>query len=306
MRRSHASITAQNMVLHRAIEAMNPTRERVCDDPYAFYFLSSRQVKRLKCPLRLTIGRWLMSRIFPGVHGAVVTRVRFIDEYLDACLDQGLEQLVILGAGYDTRAYRFKALERQAIVFEVDHPATQQVKREKLRLIFNGSPQHVVYIPMDLAADSLGERLFENGYDRRKKTLFILEGLIMYLTRAVVDGVLHFIATHAGGGSGVVFDCLPASVIDGTHQAREGRAMCRYVRRKGEPFLFGLDAEELKAFLKARNFDRIHLVNAVQCQSTYFNGKGPRRKVSALFSFAHASVRPRESYSCTENIPKKV
>ncbi len=291
MRRSRASTTAQIMVLHRAMEAMRPSPERVCDDPYAFYFLSSRQAKRLKCPLRLAIGRWLMSRIFPGVHGAIVARVRFIDEYLAACLDQGLEQLVILGAGYDTRAYRFKALENKAIVFEVDHPATQQVKREKLRLIFNGSPQHVVFVPMDLEADPLSEKLFENGYDHRKKTLFILEGLIMYLTPKVVDGILNFIATHTGRGSAVVFDCLPASVIDGTHQARESRAMYRYARRKGEPFTFGLNPEELKAFLEARNFNHIHQVNAVQCQPNYFNGQGCQRRVSAVFFFVRASIR---------------
>ena len=288
----HASLTAEIMAMHRALENLRPKAERVCHDPYAAYFVNPLRAMRLKSPWHMWFREWMMNLFFPGVNGAIVARVRFIDDFLVNCLDHGMEQLVILGAGYDTRAYRFEALKEKAIVFEVDHPETQQAKLDKLRLIFNGGQEHVVHVPLDLKHDPLNERLYESGFDQRKITLFILEGLVMYLPPPVVDQIFGFISGHSGTGSAMVFDCLPASIVDGSIQAREGRAMYRFVRRHGEPFAFGLNADHLEAFLVHRNFHHIHRVNAVDCKSAYFRGRSRQRKVSPIFSFVHASVRP--------------
>ena len=95
-------------------------------------------------------------------------------------IDEGLEQLVILGAGYDSRPYRIDGLN-EIRVFEVDHPDTQAVKIEKIKEIFGSLPHHVVYIPADLASDDFVQRLLDRGYDRSRKTLFIMEGVIFYI-----------------------------------------------------------------------------------------------------------------------------
>jgi len=288
MNGSSAKITAELMAWHRTLEFLRHPGERVCNDPYALYFLNPQQTRLLKNPIRLKIRGWFMEWLFPGVNGAIVARVRFMDDHLATCLEKGVTQFVILGAGYDTRAYRFEALKQQAMVFEVDHPATLRIKREKLRLIFNGGQEHVVHVPMDLKTDQLGEKLFENGYDPRKKTLFILEGLVMYLTREDVDLILAFITTHSGPDSSVVFDCLPHTIVDGTIRAREGRAMYRYVRRNGEPFAFGLTEDDVTPYLRNKHFKKIKLVNAGKFKSDYFKGACINRKVSEIFSFVKA------------------
>ena len=129
MQNQQASSTAETMVMYRAAETMRPEDRRVCNDPLAIHFLSPQMLGRFKNPLRRAIVRWVMNHVYPGVNGAVVARVRFIDDYLNACIKKGLEQLVIIGAGYDTRAYRFNIPDNGLRVFEVDQQATQQVKK---------------------------------------------------------------------------------------------------------------------------------------------------------------------------------
>lgn len=97
------------------------------------------------------------------------------------CIAAGLGQLVIIGAGFDTRAYRFEEVKENLKVFEVDHPVTQQIKVETIKEIFGALPDHVVCVPVVLGADRLDRRLLENGYEPKLKTLFIVEGLLMDL-----------------------------------------------------------------------------------------------------------------------------
>ena len=103
--------------------------------------------------------------------GFLAVRERHIDEHLQACLNEGLQQLVILGAGFDARAYRFDQLKQGVRVFEVDHPATQAVKLAKLRDVFGQVPGHVTFVPVDFNTQTLAQRLFESGYDESLKTL---------------------------------------------------------------------------------------------------------------------------------------
>ena len=83
------------------------------------------------------IARWFYNQAFPGMQGYIVARTRYFDDYFQQTLEDGVEQIVIVGAGYDSRAYRFAQLNAHVKIFEVDHPATQQEKmqarRERLR-----------------------------------------------------------------------------------------------------------------------------------------------------------------------------
>ncbi len=292
MKKNKASITAEFMAMHRAAEARLPEGERVCYDPFAKYFLSSKIIYRHKSWIRRKIAHWIMNNIFPGLNGAIVARVRFIDDYLITCIDDGLEQLVILGAGYDTRAYRFDSLKEKVRVYEIDHPATQEIKMEKLKTIFPTPPDHVVYVPINFDKERLSEKLPEAGYDKTKKTLFILEGLIMYMPPEAVDETLSFITKNSGNYSSVIFDCLPSSIVDGTIKAKEGKAMRRHVKGSGEPFRFGLEKGEIEEFLSKRGFFNIKKVMAEECRDTYFKGASRDRKISGIFAFVHGTVKP--------------
>ncbi len=224
--------------------------------------------------------------------GFLVARDRYIDDYLQSCLDDGLEQLVILGAGYDSRAYRFDRV-CGCQVFEIDHPATQRVKIEKLDKILGNLPDYVVYVPIDFEQETLEKRLFESGYDERKKTLFIWQGVTQYLTPEAVDSTLAFVAHHSGKGSSIVFDYMYTSLLDGSIKRGEVSGMRRYRRITGEGFNFGIPEGTIEAFLEQRGFYQVRNANDQFLKKTYFTGVNQKRKVTSGYAIASATVKPR-------------
>ena len=157
----------------RANETHLPEDERVFEDPYAEWFFPEAVRRMLQDPVRVKAERARYESIMPGVNGAIVARIRYIDECLERLLGEGLRQLVIIGAGYDTRAYRIPGVGKALKVFEVDHPLTQKTKVETIRQIFGELPEHVVYVPFVFGRDRLAEELRGHDYDPGLKTLFI-------------------------------------------------------------------------------------------------------------------------------------
>ncbi|BBO70833.1 SAM-dependent methyltransferase [Desulfosarcina alkanivorans] len=280
------SATAIIMAFHRALEMLFPEAERVCRDPLAVKFLPPDWAGVLEDRDRLTALMGEKAQQFPGVNGAIVSRVRFIDDVVKQALSDGMRQLVIIGAGYDSRAYRMDGIGGRVTVFELDDPATQQDKRGKLEAAIGAPLDHVRYIAMDVGRDSIKERLADNGYDADKKSLFILEGLVPYISAEALAGLLGFIA--AGRRHAVVFDYLPPSVVDGTCRWVEGRNMHREVLSHGEAFRLGFSHDELDRLLRDRGFDVVENVNAPDLKTRYFHGASARRPVTPVFWFAHA------------------
>jgi methyltransferase (TIGR00027 family) len=288
MKTGQPSATATIMAFHRALEMLYPESERVCLDPLAAAFLPPDWAELLHNREQLTALMGQKAKLFPGVNGAIVSRVRFIDDVVIQMLSDGLAQLVILGAGYDSRAYRVKGIDTQVTVFELDDPITQLDKLAKLEAAMGARPEHVRYIAMDLAKDSIKARLAENGYEPDRKSLFILEGLVPYIPAEALAGLLDFIAENKDARNEVVFDYLPPSVIDGTCEWVEGRNMHQEVNSHGEAFKLGFDKDALEAFLKGRGFDIVKNVNAPDLKSRYFTTASVRRPVTPVFWFAHA------------------
>jgi methyltransferase (TIGR00027 family) len=173
--------TAEGVAIHRFVESQRPEGERICYDPYAVHFLSQELLEfRARNPEKVKAIQEQYERFFPGLGNSIRAKSRYFDDFVTKSIDEGAEQLVILGAGYDSRAYRIDGLKK-IVTFEVDHPATQALKTEKVKKIFGSLPDHVVYVPADLGRDDFGKRLLEMGYDRSKKTLFIMEGVIFYI-----------------------------------------------------------------------------------------------------------------------------
>jgi len=291
MRRNQSSLSASGIAIVRALESEKPAAERVCYDPFARYFVSGALLGFVRFFDKLGYG----ERRGPGVMGFLVTRERTIDDMLQACLDEGLEQLVILGAGFDSRAYRFEQLKRDGRVFEVDHPATQEAKLKRLVAIFGLTPQHVTYVPIDFNEQALAKRLFESGYDERLKTLFIWQGVTQYLPPAAVDDTLRFVAEHSGAGSSIVFDYMYPSLIAGAPQHGEVRNMRRYRWLSGEQLTFGIPEGTVTAFLEARGFYRVKNADHVALQQAYFSHGSRKRTVADGYAIASATVKPRET-----------
>jgi len=263
MRENRSSLTAAGIALVRAVESEKPADERICYDPYARQFVPSWMYHVFGFFIRSGYA----ERRGPGVNGFLAVRERYIDDVLIRFLEDGLEQLVILGAGYDSRPYRFD-LSGQVKTFEVDHPTTQLDKLKKVQTIFSKIPEHINYVAMDFNTQTLEEQLLAAGYEHALKTLFIWQGVSMYLTNLAVDATLNFVVNHSGSGSAIVFDYLYRAVLEGIQRQNEIVNMRRYRFMTGEGLIFGISEGEVEAFLKARGFRRVKDMNVAGLKST--------------------------------------
>jgi methyltransferase (TIGR00027 family) len=284
LKETQTSVTAQGIAFARALESSKPDGERICYDPLArqlispaFYWLC-----------RLFAG--YAERKGPGVLGYLAVRCRYIDDYLEACLQAGIEQLVILGAGLDSRAYRIEGLKGRVKVFEVDHPATQATKLAKLGKILGELPAHVTYVPIDFDAETL-EKLFDFGYSQQSKTLFIWEGVVCYLTAEAVDQTLSFVSKHSAAGSSIIFDYVFASALTAADKRSEIVRMQRAKRYTGEGLVFGIEEGQVEAFLRARGYTRVQNVTSKDLERFYFTGVNQKRTIAPIYAIAHATVK---------------
>ncbi|MEP6962296.1 MAG: SAM-dependent methyltransferase [Acidobacteriota bacterium] len=189
----------------------------------------------------------------PEVYSAAATliiRTKFIEERLTLAIAGGATQVVIMGAGWDTRAYRLTELLNKARVFEIDQPSTQNWKRRRAEEVIGPPPANLTYLPIDFRHQTLAEVLLAGGYDPVEKTFFIWEGVTMYLPETAIRDTLRWIASQAAG-SAVVFDFVDRALIDyirsanfdaepPNEAARIGLERLRQIAKWGEPWIFGI------------------------------------------------------------------
>lgn len=283
MRKRQSSLTAAGIALARAIESERPAEERICYDPFARRFVPAWMYRVFGFFMKIGY----TERRGPGVNGFLIARERYIDDVLQNFLEHGLEQLVILGAGYDSRAYRFNLAGVK--VFEVDHPATQADKLEKLQVIFGKIPEHVTYVPVDFNTQTLEARLLESGYGPQRKTLFIWQGVIMYLTQEAVDATLSFVVNHSGKDSAIVFDYIYRSALDAQKQS-EIKGMRRYRFMTGEGLTFGIPRGAAESFLKERGFRDVKDSDTDFLKATYFIGRNAGRAIAGGYGIVIGTV----------------
>ena len=186
----------------------------------------------------------------------MTVRTRFIDDALQRAIASGATQVVILGAGFDSHAYRCQELLMGARVFEVDRPATQALKRQRVNDALGGPPSNLTYVPIDFQHEALPDVLGRHGYDPAKQTFFILEGVTMYLPEESVRGTLRFVGSHSPG-SVIVFDFVYRAMIDMISKidvATVPAAAKAFVDRflsltRDEPWIFGLPVSGEREFL---------------------------------------------------------
>ncbi len=283
MKQGQPSLTAQGIALVRAMESKKPADQRVCYDPLAQAFVH---------PFLLWSGpfyMWYGARLSPGVSEYLIARTRYFDETLLAALPQGMQQLVILGAGYDSRAYRLPALRSLQHIFEVDHPATQAAKRRRLQQIGVAVPENVSYVPIDFMTQSL-DMLFEYHYRADLKTFFLWEGVTYYLDGAAIDQTLAFVQHHACPGSVLLFDYVYTEALTSHHLRPEIARMRRYRRFTGEALNFGIPFGTIEAFLTERGFTGITAVTHTDLERLYFQGKTAARQVASVYAIVSASA----------------
>lgn len=279
------SRSAEGVAGFRAIETQKPEAERICNDPYARAMIPNGILFSL---LKLMIKSGLYERMAPGAIAFICGRERYIDDYLKVCLSEGFDQIVILGAGFDTRAYRISGIEHTR-VFEIDQTATQEVKLKRLKKIIDPLPAYVTFVPVDFNTQELGELLQSSGYNEQGKTLFIWQGVTYFLTAEGVDNTLAFIANHSGPGSAVIFDYCYNETIHDTSRGY-GKSLRQASRVSGEPYLFGIDQGQVEPFLAERGFCDVLDVPLENIKSKYFTGPNAGRVMATGLAIVSARV----------------
>ena len=228
------SRTAQYVALTRAVL----TEKQVLDDPYAAGMLT-RPMRAVRVAMRLPP---LRQRTDSPFFAALATRIAFFDGHVAAALDEGIDQVVIIGAGYDSRAWRFARPGTR--FFEVDHPATQNHKRH--RAPAGGGPK---YVPLDLEANPLNEALVAGGFEWGRPALFVIEGVTMYLDGDSVRALLGQLADLAAPGSRLAVNfAAPPGTGTASDQWRQ-RALRLLGAASGERHRFFLTASEAGPFV---------------------------------------------------------
>jgi methyltransferase (TIGR00027 family) len=180
-------------------------------------------------------------------------RTRFIDEALERAVKNGATQLVILGAGFDSRAYRLQELLRNCRVIEVDAAPTQKYKRRRVAEVLREVPANVVYCAIDFAENKLMERLRQGGFRGDEKTFYIWEGVCMYLPEESVRKTLHVLASHSGLGSSVALDYATSLGIE--YVKLEPNSPGAIPPSWGEPWIFGVPGANGSEFFRDLGFD---------------------------------------------------
>ncbi|HLW66591.1 MAG TPA: SAM-dependent methyltransferase [Gemmataceae bacterium] len=255
MRNSY-SRTAQSMAVLRAIEFQGRSKsQQILSDPWAWQFIPSvwwRLAAGFPLTARLvsTGVRWWI----PGAQEYALARARFVDEATARLAAEGVEQLVLLGAGFDTTVFRLGDQLRSVRVFEVDHPATQCVKLEMLgrqRL-----PQPVQFVAVDFEVESFVDKLREAGFDPGRRTLLTWLGVTYYLSPEAVNKTVAHVAELLTPASHFIFDFVPPEAQSGTLADKALQSGLREASRLGEPFLCGLDPNRLHEWLAQFGFQQ--------------------------------------------------
>ncbi len=202
-----------------------------------------------------SLRRFFVRRIAPpGIFEYVLARTKLLDgAFVDALADH-VSQIVLLGAGMDTRALRFRSKNAGARVFELDIPTTQMPKIKILKRKRVDLPAELTFVPIDFNRQSLEDVLSGVGYQRNQKTLFLWEGVSMYLTTDAVDRTLAFVRGSAADGSTVAFDYVYQSVLRRENRFYGEKEIYERVSKAGEGWTFGIEEGAIEGFLAERGF----------------------------------------------------
>jgi methyltransferase (TIGR00027 family) len=283
MLEARPSRTAYMVAMRRAAHQLFD-HPRVLDDPLALPILGADAEARLRNERRFA------GRMGRRVRASMAARSRYAEDQLAAAVGRGARQYVVLGAGLDTFAYR-NAHEQQGLrVFEVDHPATQAWKQQRLRAAGIAIPASLTFVPVDFERQTLPEGLHGAGFDSSQAAFFSWLGVTMYLARETVLGTLRFIAS-CGNGGGVAFDYIvPRESLSWTRRFVFD-AMARRVGRAGEPFRTFFLPEELNAEMVRIGFRAIENIGGAEINARYFSGRTDGLRVPGILGrYASAQV----------------
>ena len=216
-----------------------------------------------------------------------LSRSRFSEDRLEEAMQGGVGQYVILGAGFDTFAYRRPDLAGRLQIFELDHPITQALKRERVTTAGWSHPANLHFIPVDFTKESLLNALERSSYDPRQASFFSWLGVSYYLTHAVVFDTLRSIASIAARGSQIVFDYFDADAFVPGKAGKRVQLMQQMAAQLGEPMKAGFDPQTLAASLGGLGLRLLENLDPTAVEARYFRGPDGRSLLDGYHAAEH-------------------
>jgi methyltransferase (TIGR00027 family) len=264
---NHPSETAMGAALYRAMAARDDRPEIKGPDVYAHLFLTEELQQQLNA-------RFIIRTLY----GFFIARTAFIDHVFTEALKNKIPQIVFLGAGYDTRAYRFHDCLNGIRIFELDAAATQNRKRDILQKESVPISPQLSFVPVNFKTDDLNEMLEKAGFNPKLKSLFILEGVMYYLSPAEVDTVFDIVKNNSIPGSQFCFDLLTSKVPS---------------TNSGEPIRSWIEKSDIQSFVTARGFAIVDQADPAEMEKRYLTLKDgtSAEKTFSCFHFVLAERR---------------
>ena len=286
--RSASAQTALGPMVIAAVEQFTPQRQRLFDDELAVRFLPPVvQLIVRACrwrPVRDLLVR-ATERSAPGMWASMLCRKRYADDAVTAALAAGIEQVVFLGAGLDTRPYRL-VVPAGAVAFELDQRANTDDKQRRLRAIYGQPPERVRLIPVDFEVDDLTDVLGRASFDSQRPALFVWEAVTQYLTHESVRATFAFLA-KAPAGSRLVFTFVRADFLDGSNLYGAGRLRERMTGRYAV-WTFGIAPADVAALLREYGWSEREQVGPAEYSARYLAPAGRNMPVSEIERFVRA------------------
>ena len=271
-----ASRTALGVAALRAAHRLLDAEPWILDDPIAARLLGSSEASHL-----LGEGR-LQHPLARALRSHVLLRSRVAEERLEAACAVGLRQCVILGAGLDTFAYRQPDWASALRIFEVDHPASQEAKRGRVRAAGLADPPNLIHAPMDFERTSLEEGLRDAGFDASRPAFFSWLGVTMYLTLPAVEAVFRFVGALPGGSRMVLTFAQPE---DGATSN-----LADLAASVGEPWITRFTPDELAAALLRAGFSAADILAPEEARDRFFRDRADGLPAPRRASIAYAEV----------------
>lgn len=227
-----------------------------------------------------------------GIYEYVIARTKYIDYIFKAAMENGTEQIVILGAGYDSRGIRLLPADSKIRVYELDTYGVLNGKTKQLMKRGIKKPDNTIYVPIDFLKDDARDKLAEKDYSFRKKTLFILEGLTMYLSPETVNQLFDLVRECSADGSFVLFDYVYGSVLREENRYYGERDIFDTVAKASEKWTFGIEEGVLSQFLKERGFDLVKEKDTPSIEGHYFRNRDG--EIIARVNGTHSIVLARK------------
>jgi methyltransferase (TIGR00027 family) len=273
-----AASTAEGATALRAGGAAEPDPAVRNPDYLARRFISPglRLTALAKVPRLWRLTRAVSERLIPGAYWYEIARTKLMDDLLLEEVEGGASQVAIMGAGYDSRAYRFAERLRGVRVFEVDHPVTSRLKLARLVRIFGAVPGHVSLVQVDFGREDLAAPMAAHGYATEEPTFLIWSGVTPYLTEDAVDSVLGYVAAHGSPHTSIVFDYVYREMLDGSVEYFGAPELLARVEKTGEPLRFGISEGAIGRFLADRGLELVSDFPRDQLADRYLLGSDGR------------------------------